>query len=213
MDSEDDEIFIPTRQSLLERLRQWDDREGWQQFFDTYWKLIFRTAQKAGLTAVEAEEVVQETIISVAGKMPEFQYRPKAEGGSFKKWLLQLTKWRIVDEYRKRESSGFLVPLNGSVDGADHLEIPDLVADRLDLLWEAEWERSLLDGALENIKRQADPKHYQIFFLTSVKQWSPARVARSMNVSLAQVYTVRHRLTKQLKKSLETIKTNANSNI
>src|SRR5688572_618544 len=33
--------FIPTRQSLLSRLRDWDDRESWNDFFETYWKLIY----------------------------------------------------------------------------------------------------------------------------------------------------------------------------
>ena len=28
--------WIPTRQSLLTRLKHWDDQEGWHDFFDTY---------------------------------------------------------------------------------------------------------------------------------------------------------------------------------
>ena len=50
-----------TRRSLISRLRNLDDRESWQDFFDTYWKLIFSVARKAGLSEQEAEEVVQET--------------------------------------------------------------------------------------------------------------------------------------------------------
>jgi len=30
-----------TRRSLAERLANWDDRKRWQEFFDTYWKLIY----------------------------------------------------------------------------------------------------------------------------------------------------------------------------
>src|SRR5262245_61835089 len=29
--------LIPTRESLLSRIKDWDDRESWQDFFDTYW--------------------------------------------------------------------------------------------------------------------------------------------------------------------------------
>ena len=36
--------FLPTRQSLLSRLRDWQDQEGWREFFDTYWWLIYRVA-------------------------------------------------------------------------------------------------------------------------------------------------------------------------
>jgi hypothetical protein len=27
--------LIPTRQSLLSRLKDWQDRDGWKEFFDT----------------------------------------------------------------------------------------------------------------------------------------------------------------------------------
>ena len=36
--------LAPTRLSLLERLRDMDDRASWQEFFDTYWKLIYLAA-------------------------------------------------------------------------------------------------------------------------------------------------------------------------
>ena len=35
------EEFIPTRKSLLDRLKNWGDDASWQDFFDTYWKLIY----------------------------------------------------------------------------------------------------------------------------------------------------------------------------
>src|SRR5262245_37419305 len=49
---------IPTRQSLLVRLKDWDDSTSWKDFFDTYWKLIYGVARKAGLTDAEAQDVV-----------------------------------------------------------------------------------------------------------------------------------------------------------
>ena len=30
-----------TRRSLVDRLVNWDDQKRWQEFFDTYWKLIY----------------------------------------------------------------------------------------------------------------------------------------------------------------------------
>src|SRR6185295_19341664 len=92
--------FIPTRQSLLSRLKDWGDQESWKEFFDTYWKLIYSAALKSGLTDAEAQDVVQETVLSVAKKMPDFTYDPAV--GSFKRWLLQLTGWRIYRQLQKR---------------------------------------------------------------------------------------------------------------
>ena len=55
--------FIPTRRTLLSRLKNFDDHLSWRNFFDTYWKLIYSVALKSGLRDAEAQEVVQETVI------------------------------------------------------------------------------------------------------------------------------------------------------
>ena len=57
--------FIPTRRSLLSRLRSRDDQACWQQFFGTHGRLIYHLAVKASLTDAEAQDVVQDTIILV----------------------------------------------------------------------------------------------------------------------------------------------------
>ena len=91
--------LLPTRASLLSRIRDGQD-DSWQEFFETYWKLIYAFAVKAGCTDVEAEEVVQETIISVSRKMPDFHYNPAV--CSFKGWLMHVANWRVIDQLRKR---------------------------------------------------------------------------------------------------------------
>ena len=90
--------LIATRRSLVDRLVNWDDQKRWQEFFDTYWKLIYSAARKSGLTDAEAQEVVQETVITVAKKIDKLKYDPAI--GSFKGWLLQITRWRIADQLK-----------------------------------------------------------------------------------------------------------------
>ena len=106
--------FIPTRRSLLSRLKNWDDQASWQRFFDTYWRLIHGVALKAGLTQTEAQDVVQETVISVAKHLPCFRYDPKV--CSFKTWMLRLTRWRIIDQLRKRLPTGQRIDVLGDDD-------------------------------------------------------------------------------------------------
>src|SRR5215471_3973075 len=91
---------LATRESLLRRLQDCQDQSSWQEFYRTYADLIFRFAIKAGLTETEAEEVVQETVIGVARKLPDFKYDPAA--CSFKTWLLNQTSWRVKDQMRRR---------------------------------------------------------------------------------------------------------------
>src|SRR5262249_15210204 len=156
--------LIPTRRSLLSRLKQWDDQESWQDFFKTYWKLIYGVAVRAGLSQSEAEDVVQETIISVARQMPNFQYNPAQ--GSFKSWLFLITQRRITDHLRKRYRRVQTVePEPGGTAGRTALleRIQDPANAALETIWDEEWKQQLLEAALGRVKRQVDPKHYQVF--------------------------------------------------
>src|SRR5438874_7180065 len=116
--------LVPTRRSLLSRLKNWNDQESWNEFFATYWKLIFMSARKAGCTEAESQDVVQETIISVSKSIPDFKYNSTV--GSFKGWLLHLTRWRIRDQLRKRFPAEVIETNFGPGDGTDLVEqIPD----------------------------------------------------------------------------------------
>src|SRR2546423_12056884 len=134
-----------TRRSLVDRLVNWDDQKRWQEFFDTYWKLIYSSARKAGLTDAEAQEVVQETVITVAKKIDKLKYDPAI--GSFKGWLLQITRWRIVDQFRKREPGDAKRPR----DSGDRLtatieRVPDPRVVDLDEVWENEGKQNLFEA-------------------------------------------------------------------
>lgn len=94
------EDFERTRRSLLTRLKNWDDKKGWKEFMDRYGRFIFSIAVRSGLSREEAEDVVQETVLSVAKKIPDFRYQ--GEKGSFKAWLVMIVKSRIGDMLRKK---------------------------------------------------------------------------------------------------------------
>ena len=119
--------LLPTRQSLLTRLRDWQDQDGWREFFDSYWRLIYNVARKSGLSDAEAQDVVQTTFIYLSRRMPKFHY--DRTRGSFKSWLRVVTRSRIsVFRRRKRAGEPLLrEPLPGPEgDLADPLEaIPD----------------------------------------------------------------------------------------
>ena len=192
--------LIPTRASLLHRLRNWDDKSSWQDFFDIYWRLIYGVARKAGLNDAEAQDVVQETMTSVAKHMPAFRYDPAI--GSFKAWLLKLTRWRIIGQLRKRgplavHDSMPGDPVTGTVQG-----IADPAAGALDSMWDAEWEANLLKAAIDRVKRRLDPEKYQVFDFYVNKEWPPDKVAITFRISIGQVYLAKNRVTAMIKKEV-----------
>ncbi|HOX58368.1 MAG TPA: sigma-70 family RNA polymerase sigma factor [Candidatus Paceibacterota bacterium] len=194
------EEWIPTRQSLLTRLKNWDDQEGWREFFETYWRLIYGVARKAGLNDAEGQEVVQETVIAIAKKMKKGAFKYDPARGSFKAWLLTLTQWRISDQLRKRQQVASRHPdLAAKTDLME--TAPDSAAEaRLSQHWDAEWQNNLLQVALEKVKSRVSARTFQIFQLHVVKDWPVERVVQTVGVGRAQVYLAKHRVSALVQK-------------
>jgi RNA polymerase sigma factor (sigma-70 family) len=194
--------WIPTRQSLLTRLKNWDDQEGWREFFETYWRLIYGVARKAGLNDTEAQEVVQETVIAIAKKMKQGEFKYDPARGSFKGWLLTLMQWRISDQFRKRQQAAKRHPdVPGKTDLME--AVPDSAAEeRISRLWEAEWRHNLLQVALDKVRPRVSARTFQIFQLHVMKDWPADMVAKTLGVSRAQVYLAKHRVSTMVQKEL-----------
>ena len=199
--------FIPTRRTLLSRLKSWDNQDSWREFFNTYWRLIYDFAIKAGLDETHAQDAVQETIISVANQMPGFKYDPAV--GSFKSWLLQITRRRIADQLRKRYRAGETheVSFNDPVTSAFLDEMADDSAASLEAAWETEWRNHLTEAAIEKVKQRVRPEQFQMFELAILKNWPTGKVAEALGVTLTQVYMARHRVGNLLKKEIRQLET------
>jgi RNA polymerase sigma-70 factor (ECF subfamily) len=213
----DPDEFIPTRASLLSRLKDLEDQTGWREFFDTYWRLIYGVARKTGLTDAEAQDVVQETLLAATQTLPGFTYDPTKD--SFKGWLVRVTQWKVADQFRKREKAALTRPAGtlshpmkegrGQGAGADTARtatverVADPAGFALQELWEEEWQNNLLQTALDRLKRRVPPAHYEMYYLHVVKEQPVREVARALGVSAAQVYLAKHRLGRLLKKELQ----------
>lgn len=122
-------------------------------------------ALKAGLSDAEAQEVVQETVVSVAKQMPGFRYDPAR--GKFKGWLLQITRRRIADQMRKQMQA---CGASGS-HPVETLQVQQMESvlnpadSELEAIWAEEWEKYLWNAAVAIIKKLVNPEHYQLFDL------------------------------------------------
>lgn len=211
---------VPTRQSLLVRLKDLGDEKSWSQFFESYWRLIHTTAIKAGLTEVEAQEVVQEVMIAAAKKMPGFTYEPGKD--SLKGWLLSVTRWKVADQFRRRKKEAPALtrppgtlshPMGegrgegcGADDDTARTATVERVADPnglgLDAIWDGEWRENLLRAALERVRQTVNPAHYEMYHLHVMQGLPPRDTARALGVSTAAVYLAKHRVGSLLKKEL-----------
>jgi len=196
------EDTISTRYSLLSRLEDRGDQDSWRDFFNTYWRFIYSVALKSGLTEAEAQDVVQETVISVARDIHKFK-RDRSLG-SFKGWLRNLTRWRIADQLRKRIRTGgeYDTHIRRDIPLPDVADIPDPATEVAESVWDEEWRVNLLNAAMETLKPCVKEEHYQIFDLYVLKQWPARTVADVLGVNVGMVYLVKYRMAALLKKEV-----------
>lgn len=187
-----------TRQSLLTRLKRSDDQAGWQRFFDTYGGVIHGLAVRSGLSAAEADDALQETLLSVAREMPDFRYDPQR--GSFKGWLFQIARRRIADQFRRRARQRRDNEIDQSWEG-----VPQTSVDPLQQLWEEEWRQNQLQLAVERVKHKVAPRQWQMFDLAALQEWPAKRICDVLGVNRAQVYMARMRIGRLLKAEMESL--------
>ncbi len=81
--------------------------------------------------------------------------------------------------------------------------IPDPASLELAAYWDREWQKSLVDAAIERVKEKANPKEYEIFHLHVVRELPAAKVAATLNVNVARVYLAKHRVSALVKKEVK----------
>ena len=80
--------------------------------------------------------------------------------------------------------------------------LPDPQSADLDALFEEEWRKNLMDEALERVQARFSLRQFQVFDLHALQGWAARDVARSLGVSVANVYVTKHRVAAALKKEI-----------
>ena len=195
-----------TRRSLLSRLRNLDDQESWRTFFNLYWRLLYNVARKSGLDDSGAQEIVQDTVIAVARNMPGFRYDPAR--GTFRQWLLRITRRRIIDHLRRlyRQPPKAEIPPESLDEDEGHAAaIIDRSAGAIDAAWDEEWEKSTFEAALGHVRSTVNPRHFQVFDYCVLKDWPVSKVAATLGLNAAQVYLAKHRVAQAMKRAVRRI--------
>lgn len=91
-----------TRSSVLAGVRSGSE-EAWGRFFDLYADYAFSLARRGGLSAEDADDLVQTVFsgLSVPGGFDGYE-RGK---GSFRVWFRRRVRWRVADVLRRRAAA------------------------------------------------------------------------------------------------------------
>ncbi len=208
-----DEELLPTRPSLLARLRNRDDskawHQGWEEFYLRYHPVIYRHALKHGLPEAEAEDVVQEIVIGLARSLPQFKYDPAVS--SFKTWLFRVARNKIASHLRHRGRQ-----CRSPADGLAEEQDPELLAEVADdnvlspdKEWDLMWEANLRRAALEQVQSRVKPRTMRLYLYHVVDGNSveaTVRFFRDSQVTPETVHLAKHRVQKMVDNALDRLR-------
>lgn len=197
-----------TRASLLRRISNPDDARSWAEFHGLYRKLVFGFATRLGLQKADAEEVTQDVFNEIAQNISKFESNP--ERGSFRGWLLNLTRWRVMDRARAQQRADKRRAPRSAIADPERTStierLPDSRSEDADAVWEREWEHRVLEMALERLAARVDTRHFQVFEYHVVQGWPLGRIAKHLEINPATAYVINYRLKKELKREVEKLK-------
>jgi RNA polymerase sigma-70 factor (ECF subfamily) len=179
-----------TSASLLDRLRQPEERGAWERFVHLYTPLLYHWAKRVGLREHDAADLIQDVLALLVVKLPEFTYdRDK----SFRAWLrtVTLNRWR---ERCRRKSERV-----GAGDGTlDEVAAPDASEE----FEEAEYRRYLLHRAIDGLRGEFTPATWRIFDEHVLAGRDAADVAKELGVGIGSVYAAKSRVFARLRAEL-----------
>ncbi len=176
--------MITTSTTLLKAIGADADSPRWTEFVARY-KPVMESFLAERFPDVDAEEVMQETLIVIARKLPNYRYAPD-DKGHFGNYLLGILKNKAREELKRQ---GKAVDL---AEGAANDREPSTGRD---------WRVEAYEVALQQLL--ADPRHSertrQIFIRTALKGESPVSVAALFGTTRNNVDQTKNRMTAELK--------------
>lgn len=184
-----------TDPNLIESIKDWRDDEGWRRFHERYASLILKHAKSCGLTPLEAEEALQETMIKVSLYIPRFDYN--RDRCRFRVWLNTVVNHRISDAMRRRRSqvreSMMLeclmleMDLEGISGGNDGHPTPAQFV--------------LLEMVINQVRSRSSPAGWQLFEARFLHGLSTKEIAHQFQTTQVNVRVSQYRILMKLRRA------------
>lgn len=171
------------------------DAQSWERFVYLYGPQILAWCRKYGLQDADARDVTQEVLLQVSRQVQRLQYDPARK---FRGWLRAVVHgaWcQWVERNLGRE--------RGAADTA-MLTVLEQAPARDDLLarMDAEYDRELLELAMQRIRRRVEPQTWQAFELLALQRLSGTEAADRLGMPVGSLFAARSKVQRLLREEI-----------
>jgi len=164
-----------TRITLIDKLKDPEDNAAWQDFHDLYGNLIISWARRLGASDALAQDILQESMITLLRLMQTFEY--DTDRGSFRSFLKTITRRRTIDAFRRE---GKYVSFEDDLDSLDFDKCESTSPDSPEM--DNIWLREVLEKALKLAFEKIDQKTYKAFCMYVLDELPAEEVLRRINI-------------------------------
>jgi RNA polymerase sigma-70 factor (ECF subfamily) len=173
-----------------------DEDAAWHLINERLRPVVLRSALRVGLDHGEAEDVAQTTLLAVLTGLRRGQFDPGR--GRFRSWMYTIARGKIVDLQRAahRRRAARRDVARSEMDEVD-----------LDRIWIEEFERNLLRRAFDELSASGvRSTTLEAFELVCIQERSADEAARTVGMSVEQVYVAKHRCLARLRQIAERLR-------
>jgi len=183
-----------TNTELLDGLRRPDNRIVWQQFVARYRPMIERYAVRFGLSAVDAQDAAQQTLIEFCTAYQAGKY--DREQGRLRSWLFGIARNQMRHQRRRKMRQERQV-IDETSETGFFGRLPD--DDEFEKAWDEEWRRSVLEQCLDEVRRDVDARTVEAFELFAWQGLSAQEVAERLEMTPNAVFIAKHRILRRIR--------------
>lgn len=181
-----------TRASLILRLQNADDVAAWDEFAAIYAPVIHRVALARGFQVADADDIVQEVLLSVARSVSAWLERD--DRGLFRAWLLRITRNEAVDRLTRRATR----KLGSDGESGDRVIAKLTAPNELSRELDHEYEQVVFQWAAAKVRESVAEHTFEAFWLTSVEGLSVEETSKRLGIRPGNIYFARSRVMARL---------------
>lgn len=185
-----------TRGSLLIRLRDAQNHAAWREFVECYQPVIYRLCRRKGVRHSDAEDLVQQVLLSVARAVDRFDVQ--SEKGTFRGWLYRISH-NIILNFLSRD-----LPKRRAA-GGEALAWREPPAQDNSSLIRMELRRQLFREAAQRAREEFEESTFRAFWLTAVEEMAIEEAAQKLKKSSGAIYAARSRVLKRLREIVQNL--------
>lgn len=187
-----------TKISLIETISNCPDSARWTEFCRTY-EQPMRAYLASHYPSVDADDIIQETMIALMKALPNYRYDPDKKG-HFRNYLTGILRHKAVSEIRRRQAESDRIDAYGRNRGGNYGDDEDDAnSDSMrKSIFEAAVTQLMADDSISSATRE-------IFRHVVLMHEKPAQVAAEFGTTRNNVDQIKNRMINRLSELVQSM--------